>query len=537
MITNSENAILDDSDYPSGIDSDGYSSDNEAPLCFMADKDEERVKARNPGLGYSKYTAAEKRKAVAQSCESGILKGFTRPAHSPQLGAQSKPSVQYRSANQPRSIARSKAHPRPNFQQRPSAHSRSSTQRRPEDHSRPFHQRRPSVQNMPSAAQQRATTSSRQVYPQRPAVYQPGSFSNPKRNMHMRLYYARQHKSISLKEFTSSDFATQYDEYLNSRDQSTVIPIITGLEKGHLTKAKRLKRKSILSKKKVKDTWYLDSGCSKHMTGDKEDLDGYKEVKVPLVTFRDNSKSQTIGEGFVVKGKFVVNGVSHVEGLKHKLLSISQLRNNGYSVDFSNSSCDIRDKSTGAILLTGTDKGKSVQRIRSDNGIEFLNQQMINFLSELGITHEHSAARTPQQNGIAERRNHTLKEAAGAIIVFGCKYYIHNNGKSQLKAFSAKADEGIFLGYNVPHSQAYRVFNKRTLIVEVTCHVVFDELTDEYKNKEKNCTSVQVLPSESLLDYVDHIVPEQFEASLEDGIETDSRPTEDNAVNEDTNCG
>ncbi|KAH6776310.1 hypothetical protein C2S52_013871 [Perilla frutescens var. hirtella] len=86
---------------------------------------------------------------------------------------------------------------------------------------------------------------------------------------------------------------------------------------------KKTKYKSILSTKKAKDIWYLDSGCSKHMTGDREDLDGYEEIKGPLVTFGDNSKSRTIGEGFVVKGKVVVNGVSHVDGLKHKLLSIS----------------------------------------------------------------------------------------------------------------------------------------------------------------------------------------------------------------------
>ena len=43
-----------------------------------------------------------------------------------------------------------------------------------------------------------------------------------------------------------------------------------------------------------------------------------------------------------------------------------------------------------------------------------------------------------------------------------------------MKAFDAKADEGIFLGYSA-ESKAYRVLNKRTMITEESIHVVFDE--------------------------------------------------------------
>ena len=57
---------------------------------------------------------------------------------------------------------------------------------------------------------------------------------------------------------------------------------------------------------------------------------------------------------------------------------------------------------------------------------------------------------------------------------FGCKCYIHNNGKNNLGKFDPRSDEGIFLGYS-PSSRAFRVFNKRTLSVEESVHVVFDE--------------------------------------------------------------
>jgi len=46
--------------------------------------------------------------------------------------------------------------------------------------------------------------------------------------------------------------------------------------------------------------------------------------------------------------------------------------------------------------------------------------------------------------------------------------------KEQLGKFDSKADEGIFLGYAI-NSHAYRVYNKRLMIVEEYVHVIFDE--------------------------------------------------------------
>ena len=60
------------------------------------------------------------------------------------------------------------------------------------------------------------------------------------------------------------------------------------------------------------------------------------------------------------------------------------------------------------------------------------------------------------------------------LRVFGCKCFILNNGKDKLGKFDAKADDGIFLGYS-SNRKAYRVFNKRTLTVEESIHVTFDE--------------------------------------------------------------
>ena len=57
---------------------------------------------------------------------------------------------------------------------------------------------------------------------------------------------------------------------------------------------------------------------------------------------------------------------------------------------------------------------------------------------------------------------------------FGCKCFVLNNGKEYLGKFDSKFNEGIFLGYD-SNSSSYRIFNKRTLIVESFVHVTFNK--------------------------------------------------------------
>nr|GEU41064.1 integrase, catalytic region, zinc finger, CCHC-type, peptidase aspartic, catalytic [Tanacetum cinerariifolium] len=59
-----------------------------------------------------------------------------------------------------------------------------------------------------------------------------------------------------------------------------------------------------------------------------------------------------------------------------------------------------------------------VQRVRTDNGTEFKNKTIAKFFDEVGITQQFYAARTPQQNGVVERRNQTLVEAVRTMLTF-----------------------------------------------------------------------------------------------------------------------
>jgi len=57
---------------------------------------------------------------------------------------------------------------------------------------------------------------------------------------------------------------------------------------------------------------------------------------------------------------------------------------------------------------------------------------------------------------------------------FGCKCFVHNNGKNNLGKFDARSDEGVLVGYSL-HSKVYKIYNKHTKTIEESIHVIFDE--------------------------------------------------------------
>ena len=81
--------------------------------------------------------------------------------------------------------------------------------------------------------------------------------------------------------------------------------------------------------------------------------------------------------------------------------------------------------------------------------------------------------------------------------VFGCKCFVLNNGKDNIGKFDAKADNGIFIGYS-SHSHAYRIYNKHTMTVEESVHVVFDETNLDLQDINKNRAEEEETSSELL---------------------------------------
>ncbi|GJX41330.1 putative ribonuclease H-like domain-containing protein [Tanacetum coccineum] len=398
--------------------------------------------------------------------------------------------------------------------------------------------------------------------------------------------------------------------------------------------------------------WYLDSGCSKHMTGDRSQLTNFVNKFLGTVKFGNDHVAKIIGYGDYQIGNVTISRVYYVEGLGHNLFSVGQFCDSNLEVAFRQHTCYIRNLE-GVDLLTGSrgdnlytlslgdmmasspicllskasktkswlwhrrlshlnfgainhlarhglvrglpklkfEKdhlcsacalGKSTKkphkpksedtnqeklyllhmdlcgpmRVASVNGkkyilvivddysrftwvkclrskdeapafiINFLKmiQTLREYYEKVGISHETSVARSPQQNGVVERRNRTLIEAARTMLIYakaplflwaeavatacytqnrsmirrrhGKTPYelLHNkppdlsylhvfgalcyptNDSENLGKLQPKADIGIFIGY-APTKKAFRIYNRRTRRIIETIHVDFDELT------------------------------------------------------------
>ncbi|GJU56941.1 retrovirus-related pol polyprotein from transposon TNT 1-94 [Tanacetum coccineum] len=163
--------------------------------------------------------------------------------------------------------------------------------------------------------------------------------------------------------------------------------------------------------------------------------------------------------------------------------------------------------------------------VRTDRGTKFLNKTLHAYFKEEGIEHQTSTPRTPEQNGVVERRNRTLVEAARTMLsasklplsfwaeavatacytqnrsiiisthgktayhiindrkpsikhlhIFGCICYITRDGEN-LDKMKEKGDPCVMVGYST-QSKGYRVYNKRTHLIVESIHIKFDEIKE-----------------------------------------------------------
>ncbi|GJR92870.1 ribonuclease H-like domain-containing protein [Tanacetum coccineum] len=239
---------------------------------------------------------------------------------------------------------------------------------------------------------------------------------------------------------------------------------------------------------------FVDSGCSRHMTGNIAYLSDFKEFNGVYVTFGGGAHGGRIsGKRTLKTDSLDFEDVYFVNELKFNLFSVLQMcdkknyflftdtecpdenhilfkiprKYNMYSFDMKNIvpkeslTCLVAKatEATQSFLFTWvfflTTKNetseilknfikeienlvdKKVKIIRSDNGTEFKNKVMDDFCKEKGIKREYSVARTPQQNGVAERG---FKPALSFMKPFGCHVTILNTLDS-LGKFDGKSDE------------------------------------------------------------------------------------------------
>nr|GEV36570.1 hypothetical protein [Tanacetum cinerariifolium] len=277
----------------------------------------------------------------------------------------------------------------------------------------------------------------------------------------------------------------------------------------------------------LKDKGVIDSGCSRQMTGNISFLSDFEEFNGGYVAFGGNPKGGKIsGKGKIKTSKLDFDDVYFVNELKFNLFSVSQMvprENNMYNVDLNNV-VPLGDL-TRLFAKATLDESNIWHRRLGASNIEplvSLNLSVLSATHYKGIKREFSVARTPQQNGVIERKNRTLIDAARSMradsllpIPYWAKaintaYYVlnmvlvtkpHNktpyqlllgrspsigfmrligcpvtilNSLDYLGKFDGKDDKGFLVGYSV-NSKAFRVFNSRTRIVQEKLHINFLE--------------------------------------------------------------
>ncbi|GJZ54452.1 retrovirus-related pol polyprotein from transposon TNT 1-94 [Tanacetum coccineum] len=345
----------------------------------------------------------------------------------------------------------------------------------------------------------------------------------------------------------------------------------------------------------VEIVWYLDSGYSKHMTGHRNKLVNFVSKFIGTVRFENDHFVAIMGYGDLQMRNILIPRVYYIEGLGHNLFSIGQFCDSDLEVAFRKHTCFVRNlegvdlqsgsrdsniytismadmmKSSLIFLLFKASKTNSCQMGKSkkkshphksepstnkklqmlhmdlcgpmqflrtkDEALEiiikFLKQAQVSLNATVGITHNTSAARTPQQKGVVERRNRTLVEATRTMLIFSksslfllaeaiatacytqnrsiihtrynkTPYELLRDRKPELKylhifwalcypindfedlgKLQPKPDIGIFIGYS-PFKKAYRIYNKRTRQIMETMNVQFDELT--HMASEQHCS-------------------------------------------------
>ncbi|GJZ37891.1 putative ribonuclease H-like domain-containing protein [Tanacetum coccineum] len=198
----------------------------------------------------------------------------------------------------------------------------------------------------------------------------------------------------------------------------------------------------------LKNKGIFDSGCSRHMIGNKDFLTDYQDIDWGFVAFGGSARGGLPSKIFENDHTCVAcqKGKQHKASCKAKLVSsirqplqmlhmdlfgptsVRSINHKTYFLvvtdDFSRFSwvffLAFKDETSGILkrFITEIENqlNHKVKVIRSDNGTKFKNREMNEFCGLKGIKREFSIARTPQQNGVTERKNKTLIKEARTML-------------------------------------------------------------------------------------------------------------------------
>jgi hypothetical protein len=109
-----------------------------------------------------------------------------------------------------------------------------------------------------------------------------------------------------------------------------------------------------LQAKHKKRGWYVDSGCSKHMKGDEDMFLTLRKERDGSIFFGNDDSSRIIGRGKVIIGNkdTKAENVLLVEDMKHNLVSVIQMCDQGHKIVFDSQKCEIRKEGSGRLIAT-----------------------------------------------------------------------------------------------------------------------------------------------------------------------------------------
>nr|GEU58714.1 ribonuclease H-like domain-containing protein [Tanacetum cinerariifolium] len=275
--------------------------------------------------------------------------------------------------------------------------------------------------------------------------------------------------------------------------------------------------------KEYKEKEVIDSGCSRHMTGNKCYLTDYEDYDGGFVSFGDG-KGRISGKGKIKTRTLDFDYVYFCKELKYNLFSVSQMCDKKNNVLFTDTEClvlssnfKLFDESQVLLRVPRKDNiyNVNLKSVVPTGGLTCLFAKAtidesnlwhrrlghINYKTMNNLVRENLGLNGNSVllgNGVAKRKNKTLIEATRtmALVIkphnktpyefirgrppltdfikpFRCPVTILNT-RDSLGKFDEKADDGFFVGYYVV-SKAMRVFNKRTMIVKETLNIRFLE--------------------------------------------------------------
>nr|GEX90523.1 integrase, catalytic region, zinc finger, CCHC-type, peptidase aspartic, catalytic [Tanacetum cinerariifolium] len=191
------------------------------------------------------------------------------------------------------------------------------------------------------------------------------------------------------------------------------------------------------------------------MTGNHALLTNFVEKFLGTVRFGNNDFAVIAGYGDVVIGSMTIKKVYYVEGLD---LLNDDRSSNLYTIALNEIASNSLDCLLAKASFLQSWLWHQLQHVRTDNGMEFKNKTLATFFDEVRISQKISTVRTPQQNGVVERRNRTLVEAA-------------------------KVNIEVFVGY-AKDSATFRVYNKQTQ--KIYEREVFHEVSESLQGESSS---------------------------------------------------